>query len=139
MLIFILVRVYQRLKSPFILTAPIYFLAVAPQKNPIHLSVNTAVMSSMIRVGSMMLLCLICCLSVSAETRHIHLLKIMDTQNADYVIREGCRSIDYGIAQEIEMLREKLGINQLLQYDISGADFRLDKLDEVLSYDMEYL
>ncbi|RMF01141.1 MAG: hypothetical protein D6772_05290 [Bacteroidetes bacterium] len=77
-------------------------------------------------------------LSLVAETRHIHLIKLLDNENPNYVIREGCRSISYAIDQEVNLLAANLGIDNVISYNLSGPNFRLDKLDQVLDYDMAY-
>lgn len=76
---------------------------------------------------------------VQAETRHIHVLKILDDASPEYVIREGCRSIGYGIDQEVALMKDKLGILNVIEYTISGSNFSRERLDEVLEYDMEYM
>lgn len=73
-----------------------------------------------------------------AETRHIHLIKVFDDENHDYVIREGCRSIGFGIDQEVHLLAENLGILSVIEYNLSGPNFSLERLDEVLNYEMSY-
>jgi hypothetical protein len=77
-------------------------------------------------------------LSLLAETRHIHLIKLLDNENPNYVIREGCRSINYGIEQEVNLLAANLGIDNVIPYNLSGPNFRLDKLEQVLEHDMAY-
>ncbi|MEZ4983930.1 MAG: hypothetical protein R2795_02640 [Saprospiraceae bacterium] len=73
-----------------------------------------------------------------AETRHIHLIRVFDSNNHDYIIREGCRSIGFGIDKEVDMLAAHLGIFNVLTYDVSGDNFSLAQLDKVLDYDMAY-
>lgn len=73
-----------------------------------------------------------------AETRHIHLIKVFDNENHDYIIREGCRSIGFGIDQEVHLLAANLGILSVIEYDLSGPNFTLKRLDEVLNYEMSY-
>lgn len=75
---------------------------------------------------------------VHAETRHIHLIKVFDNENHDYIIREGCRSISFGIDQEVHLLAANLGILSVIEYDLSGPNFTLQKLDEVINYEMSY-
>lgn len=76
---------------------------------------------------------------LQAETRHIHVLKVFDNENPDYILREGCRSIGYGIDQEIRMMANNLGILNVIEYDLSGPNFNLKRLDHVLNYEMSYL
>lgn len=76
---------------------------------------------------------------LQAETRHIHVLKVFDNENPDYVLREGCRSIGYGIDQEIRMMANNLGILNVIEYNLSGPSFNLESLDHVLNYEMSYL
>lgn len=75
---------------------------------------------------------------LQAETRHIHLIKVFDNENHDYVIREGCRSIGFGIDQEVNLLAANLGILSVIEYDLTGPNFSLRRLDEVLDYEMSY-
>ncbi len=75
---------------------------------------------------------------LQAETRHLHVLKILDDQNHDYIIREGCRSISYGIDQEVTLMANYLGILNVIEYNINGDDFTLERLDQVLNYEMGY-
>lgn len=76
--------------------------------------------------------------TTQAETRHIHLIKVFDNENHDYVIREGCRSIEFGIDQEVNLLAANLGILSVIEYDLTGPNFSLRRLDEVLNYEMSY-
>ncbi|MEL6835779.1 MAG: hypothetical protein AAFY48_00325 [Bacteroidota bacterium] len=75
---------------------------------------------------------------LQAETRHIHLIKVFDNENHDYVIREGCRSIGFGIDQEVSLLAANLGILSVIEYDLTGPNFSLRRLDQVLDYEMAY-
>ncbi|MEM6396984.1 MAG: hypothetical protein AAF741_11615 [Bacteroidota bacterium] len=72
------------------------------------------------------------------ETRHIHVIKIMDTMSDNDVIVDGCRSIDYGLEQEINLMRDNLGITDIHYYDVSGIDFRRGRLEEILEHDIQY-
>ncbi len=74
----------------------------------------------------------------ATETRHIHVLKIFDDNNPNYTIREGCRSINFGIDQEIELIRHHLGVLNVWEYNIRGSRFDRDRIDEVLDYELEY-
>jgi len=76
---------------------------------------------------------------LQAETRHIHVLKVFDSENPDYILREGCRSIGFGIDQEVRMMANNLGILNVIEYDLSGPNFNLERLDHVLNYEMSYL
>ncbi|MCB0635318.1 MAG: hypothetical protein KDC54_01800 [Lewinella sp.] len=75
---------------------------------------------------------------LGAETRHIHVLKIFDDHNRDYVIREGCRSIGFGIDEEVAQMEAHLGVTNVITYDIKGDNFNLAYLDQVLDYEMAY-
>lgn len=75
---------------------------------------------------------------LSAETRHIHVLKILDDNSPNFIIREGCRSIDYGVDQEVQLMKQHLGITDVHYYAISGTNFSLARLQEVLDYELEY-
>lgn len=74
----------------------------------------------------------------ATETRHIHLLKIFDDNSSNYVIREGCRSINFGIDQEIDLIRHYLGVTNVWEYQIRGANFSRDRIDDILDYELEY-
>lgn len=74
-----------------------------------------------------------------AETRHIHVLKIIDSANENPVLRDGARSVEFGLDQEIRFLQDQLGILNVVEYEISGAEFSRERLDEVIEYEMEYL
>ncbi len=88
-------------------------------------------------VGLLLLFCLVQA-SLSAETRHIHVLKILDDNSSNLTIREGCRSIDYGVDQEIQLMRHHLGITDVHYYPISGTNFSLARLQDVLDYELAY-
>lgn len=77
-------------------------------------------------------------LALQAETRHIHVIKILDDNSANFIIREGCRSIDYGVDQEVQLMKQHLGITDVHYYAISGTNFSLARLQEVLDYELEY-
>lgn len=83
--------------------------------------------------------CVVAYINVQAETRHIHLLKLLDNENPDYILREGCRSIDYGIQQEVRLIANNLGIDNIIEYNLSGPNFNMERLDKVLNYEMSYL
>ncbi|MEO0627834.1 MAG: hypothetical protein AAFY91_12650 [Bacteroidota bacterium] len=72
------------------------------------------------------------------ETRHIHVIKIMDSMSDNDVIADGCRSIEYGLEQEINLMRDHLGITDIHYYDVSGIDFRREQLEKVLTHDIQY-
>lgn len=85
-----------------------------------------------------LLLSLVFAFSLSAETRHIHVLKLLDNRNGNFTISEGCRSIDYGIDQEIQLMKLHLGITDVHYYDVSGTNFSRERLQQVLDYELEY-
>ena len=74
-----------------------------------------------------------------AETRHIHVLKIIDSGNENPVLRDGARSVAFGLDQEIRFLQDQLDILNIIEYEISGAEFSRERLDEVIEYEMEYV
>ncbi|MEM9836596.1 MAG: caspase family protein [Bacteroidota bacterium] len=76
--------------------------------------------------------------SLLAETRHIHVLRLLDNMNQNFTISEGCRSIDYGIEQEIQLMQFHLGITNVQYYDVAGINFSRDRLREVLDYELSY-
>lgn len=86
----------------------------------------------------LLLLSLVYAFSLSAETRHIHVLKLLDNSNSNFTISEGCRSIDYGIDQEIQLMKFHLGITDIHYYDVSGTNFSRERLQQVLDYELEY-
>lgn len=88
--------------------------------------------------GLVLLLSLVFAFSLSAETRHIHVLKLLDNSNGNFTISEGCRSIDYGIDQEIQLMKFHLGITDIHYYDVSGTNFSRERLQRVLDYELEY-
>ncbi len=93
------------------------------------------------RIGRFFFVCIILSATAAAgraETRYIHVLRIMDDLNQQYTIREGCRSVSYGLDREVELVRNQLGITEVMQYDISGTNFSRERLDDILEYDMAY-
>ncbi|PHI21119.1 hypothetical protein CEQ90_03595 [Lewinellaceae bacterium SD302] len=73
-----------------------------------------------------------------AETRHIHVIKMLDDNSENYIVSEGARSIDYGIDRKVEQIRQQLGISTVHYYQISGSNFTRDKLNEVMEYELSY-
>ncbi|MEM1215789.1 MAG: hypothetical protein AAGJ82_08905, partial [Bacteroidota bacterium] len=59
-------------------------------------------------------------------------------ENQEYVIREGCRSIGSAIDQEVNLLASNLGILSVIPYELRGPNFTLERLEEVIDYEMSY-
>ncbi|MEM7573780.1 MAG: hypothetical protein AAF433_12800 [Bacteroidota bacterium] len=74
----------------------------------------------------------------TVETRHIHVIKVLDSHSPNAVIVDGCRSIEYGLDQEVQLMRDHLGITDIHYYDVSGLDFRRSRLEEVLTHEIQY-
>lgn len=73
-----------------------------------------------------------------AETRMIHVVQMLDNNSPEYLIREGCRSIDYGVQREVERIQHALGIASVEFYQLSGPKFTRGALEFVLDYELEY-
>lgn len=89
---------------------------------------------------SLLLLCL-CTLyytALSAETRHIHVIQMLDDNSPTYLIREGARSIDYGVQREVDRMQKALGISDVHYYRLSGQHFSKEALDFVVDYQLAY-
>ncbi|MEO1256971.1 MAG: hypothetical protein AAFY41_19100, partial [Bacteroidota bacterium] len=76
--------------------------------------------------------------NLNAETRHIHVLRILDNKSVNFTISEGCRAIDYGISQEVELMKRHLGITDVQYYDVAGYNFSRERLQNVLDYELSY-
>lgn len=79
-----------------------------------------------------------CLLGATPETRHIHVLKMLDDNSTNYIVSEGARSIDYGIDRKVEQIQQQLGITTVYEYRITGTDFSRGKLQEILEYELSY-
>lgn len=75
----------------------------------------------------------------SFSQRVIHVLKIMDTKNENYIIRDGCRSISAKIDKEVKLLADKLFIYNTYPYDVTGDNFNNEYLLDVIENQMSYL
>ncbi|NJO86698.1 MAG: hypothetical protein HC821_01070 [Lewinella sp.] len=73
-----------------------------------------------------------------AESRHIHVIKMLDDNNSDLIISEGCRAIDYGIDREVQLMQHHLGVTDVHYYHISGTNFSRARLEEVLDEGLAY-
>ena len=84
--------------------------------------------------------CLLLCglTSLCAETRHIHVIQMLDDNSQTYLIREGCRSIDYGVQRTVDRIQQSLGVTNVHYYRLSGLGFNRERLDYVLNYEMAY-
>lgn len=76
--------------------------------------------------------------TLRAETRHIHVIKMLDDNSTNPVISDGCRSIDYGIDQELQLMKLYLGITDIHYYHVSGTNFSRARLQEVIDYELSY-
>lgn len=81
---------------------------------------------------------LLCWTLLRAETRHIHVIQMLDDNSPNYLIREGCRSIDYGIQREVDRIQQGLGISNVHYYRLSGLSFNRESLEFVLDYQLAY-
>lgn len=88
----------------------------------------------------LMLLCVLLngLTTLQAETRHIHVIQMLDDNSPTYLIREGCRSIDYGIQREVDRVQQALGISDVHYYRLSGLNFNRESLDFVVDYQLSY-
>lgn len=75
---------------------------------------------------------------LTAETRHIHVIQMLDDNSPTYLIREGCRSIDYGVQREVDRVQNALGISNVHYYRLSGINFNRASLDFVIDYQLAY-
>lgn len=75
---------------------------------------------------------------LAAETRHIHVIQMLDDQSPTYLIREGTRSIDYGVQREVDRMKAQLGISDVHYYRLNGQYFNRAGLDFVLDYQLAY-
>lgn len=76
--------------------------------------------------------------ALQAETRHIHVIKMLDDNSVNYIVAEGARNIDFSIDRKVEQIRQQLGISTVHTYQISGSSFNRSKLDEVMEYELSY-
>lgn len=76
--------------------------------------------------------------SLHAETRHIHVIQMLDDNSPTYLIREGCRSIDYGVQREVDRIQNALGISNVHYYRLNGLNFNRESLDFVVDYQLSY-
>lgn len=88
-------------------------------------------------------LLLLCLLTIGladlhAETRHIHVIQMLDDNSPTYLIREGCRSIDYGVQREVDRIQNALGISNVHYYRLNGLNFNRESLDFVVDYQLAY-
>lgn len=95
-------------------------------------------MQRLTKTGLVTILSFFFLLSLSAETRHIHVIKMLDDNSQNFTISEGCRSIDYGVDQEVELMKFYLGITDVHYYHVSGTNFSRDRLQDVLDYELSY-
>ena len=81
----------------------------------------------------------VCALSVLlAETRVIHVVQMLDDNSPEYLIREGCRSIDYGVQREVDRIGAALGVADVKYYRLSGSSFNREALEFVVDYELAY-
>lgn len=89
---------------------------------------------------SLFLLCICTTFSTAlpAETRHIHVIQMLDNNSPTYLIREGTRSIDYGVQREVDRMQKALGISDVHYYHLTGQHFNREALDFVVDYQLAY-
>lgn len=89
---------------------------------------------------SLLLLCLCTLFStlIHAETRHIHVIQMLDDNSPTYLIREGARSIDYGVQREVDRMQQALGISDVHYYRLNGQYFNREALEFVIDYQLAY-
>lgn len=89
---------------------------------------------------NLLLLCLVLSglSSLHAETRHIHVIQMLDDNSPTYLIREGCRSIDYGVQREVDRVKDALGISNVHYYRLNGLNFNRESLEFVVDYQLSY-
>lgn len=92
------------------------------------------------RLHSLLFLCLCTGIPtlITAETRHIHVIQMLDDNSPTYLIREGCRSIDYGVQREVDRMQRALGISDVHYYRLNGLNFTGEALDFVIDYQLAY-
>lgn len=74
-----------------------------------------------------------------AETRHIHILKILDSNNPDYIIREACNNISADLDKEVKLMQHYLDIYTVHEYEVIGSQFNREELLQRVDYEMSYL
>ncbi len=77
--------------------------------------------------------------SFGAETRHIHLLKILDSENTDFIIREACNNISADIEKEIQLMQHYLDVYTVHEHEVVGSHFNREELLRKVDYEMSYL
>lgn len=75
---------------------------------------------------------------VTAETRMIHVVQLLDDNSPQYLIREGCRSISYGVEREVGRIQEALGIAEIEYHTLTGSRFNRESLEFVIDYELAY-
>lgn len=76
---------------------------------------------------------------IHAETRHIHVLKILDSRNQDYIIREACNAISTAIDKEVRLMQDYLDVLTVHTYEITGSNFSREELLKKVDYELSYL
>lgn len=77
--------------------------------------------------------------SFGAETRHIHLLKILDSENPDFIIREACNNIAADIDKEVKLMQHYLDVYTVHEHEVVGSHFNREELLQKVDYEMSYL
>ncbi len=93
-------------------------------------------MRSVLSMAAMLLLIVT---TIFAEIRHIHLLKILDSENPDPIIREACHNISADLDKEIQLMQHYLDIYSVHEYEVIGSNFNREELLQKVDYDMSYL
>ncbi|TXF91619.1 hypothetical protein FUA23_00090 [Neolewinella aurantiaca] len=63
---------------------------------------------------------------------------MLDDNSPTYLIREGSRSIDYGVQREVDRMQKALGISDVHYYRLNGHNFNREALDFVVDYQLAY-
>lgn len=80
------------------------------------------------------------CIEGYSDSRHIHVIKILDTKNDNSTIRQAAISVNSKIDEEIKLLADRIGIYEsgIHNYEIVGENFKREELEKVISYDLRY-
>ena len=77
-------------------------------------------------------------LCVANDFRFIHVIKILDSNSNDEVIREASTSVSLRIDNEVSVIAGKLGINHVFTYELSGGEFNKENIFDTIEHLEEY-
>lgn len=79
-------------------------------------------------------------ISAQTDSRHIHLIKVLDTYNPDPIMRMAAQSVNHKIDSEVFVIASKLGIDRefIHSYNITGSSFSAEALENTLLVDLSY-